>query len=101
VTTLTDYVAMYPTATGTQVLTAAKAALTCSQAVHYTLPQPPAGVDASFSWCEKGPQPSCTLLLTKGHLLARVQVVTTTEAKAQSLIRDVAVPAATRLAATD
>lgn len=101
VTTLTEYVAVYPKTTGAQVLTAAKAALTCSQATRYALPQPPTGVDASYSWCEKGSQPSCTLLLAKGHLLARVQVVTTTEAKAQTLLRDVAVPAAATLAATD
>jgi hypothetical protein len=101
VTTLTEYVAVYPEATGAQVLSAAKAALTCPQAVKYVLPQPPAGVDASYSWCEKGAQPSCTLLLAKGHLLARAQIVTTSEAKAQNLVRDIAVPAAARLSATD
>jgi hypothetical protein len=40
------------------------------------------------------------VLLAKGHLLARVQVVTTTETKAQTLIKDVAEPAAAKLAAS-
>ena len=101
VTTLTEYVADYPKTTGAQVLAAAKAALTCSQATKYALASPPVGVDASYAWCEKGTQPSCTVLLAKGHLLARVQVITTNEAKAQNLITQVAVPAATKLAATD
>lgn len=101
VTTLTEYVGSYPKATGAQVLAAAKAALTCGQATTYALTTPPDGVDASYSWCEKGTAPSCTLLLAKGHLLARVQVVTTSETKAQNLLRQVAVPAAGRLAATD
>jgi hypothetical protein len=101
VTTLTEYVAAYPQATAaSQVLSAAKAALTCSQATKYALAKAPTGVDASYSWCEKGSQFSCTLLLAKGHLLARTQIVTTSEAKAQSLLRDIAVPAAARLAAT-
>ncbi|MFC0429712.1 hypothetical protein [Kutzneria buriramensis] len=101
VTTLTEYVGNYPTTTGAQVLAATKAALTCSQATKYALASPPAGVDASYSWCETGTAPSCTVLLAKGHLLARVQVVTTSTGKAQNLITEVAVPAAARLAATD
>jgi hypothetical protein len=101
VTTLTEYVGNYPTTTGAQVLAATKATLTCSQATKYALASPPTGVDASYSWCETGSAPSCTVLLAKGHLLARVQVVTTSEAKAQNLIKEVAVPAAARLAATD
>ncbi|MFI9389145.1 hypothetical protein [Kutzneria sp. NPDC052558] len=100
VTTLTEYVAVYPKTTAAQVLAAAKAALTCSQATRYALTPAPAGVDASYSWCEKGSQASCTVLLAKGHLLARVQVITTPETKAQTLISEVAVPAAARLAAT-
>ena len=100
VTTLTEYVAVYPKTTAAQVLTAAKAALTCSQATKYALAPTPTGVDASYSWCEKGSQPSCTLLLAKGHLLARVQVISTPETKAQNLIKEVAVPAAAALSAT-
>ena len=100
VTTLTEYVAVYPKTTAAQVLNAAKAALTCSQGTKYALTPAPTGVDASYSWCEKGAQPSCTLLLAKGHLLARAQVITTSEAKAQTLIKDVAGPAAARLAAS-
>ncbi|GAA3439974.1 hypothetical protein [Kutzneria kofuensis] len=99
VTTLTEYVAVYPATTAAQVLAATKAALTCSQATKYTLAKAPAGVDASYSWCEKGSQPSCTLLLAKGHLFARAQVITTSEAKAQNLLRDIATPAAARLVA--
>lgn len=100
VTTLTEYVAVYPKTTGAQVLATAKAALTCAQPTKYAL-TPPAGPDASYAWCEKGSQPSCTVLLAKGHLLAEIQVVTTSEAKAQTLITQVATPAATTLAATD
>jgi len=99
VTTMTEYVAAYPTA-GAQVLAATKAALVCSQATKYPLAHAPTGVDASYSWCEKGSQFSCTLLLAKGHLLARVQVVTTPETKAQTLIGELATPAAAALAAT-
>ena len=101
VTTLTEYVAVYPKTTGAQVLAAAKAALTCAQATKYALAPTPVGPDASYAWCEKGTQPSCTVLLAKGHLLAQIQVVTTSEAKAQTLITQVATPAATKLAATD
>jgi hypothetical protein len=101
VTTLTEYVAVYPNTTGAQVLSAAKAALTCSQAAKYALTPAPAGVDASYAWCEKGAQPSCTLLLAKGHLLAKAQVITTSETKAQNLVKDVSTPAAARLAAAD
>jgi hypothetical protein len=94
VTTMTEYVAAYPkTTTGAQVLAATKAALVC------VLAHAPTGVDAGYSWCEKGSQFSCTLLLAKGHLLARVQVVTTSEAKAQNLIGEIATPAAAALAA--
>jgi hypothetical protein len=100
VTTLTEYVAVYPKTTAAQVLTAAKAALTCSQATKYALTPAPVGVDASYSWCEKGSQPSCTVLLAKGHLLARVQVITTLETKAQTLVKEVAVPAAAKLSTT-
>jgi hypothetical protein len=100
VTTMTEYVAAYPkTTTGAQVLAATKAALVCSQATKYVLAHAPTGVDAGYSWCEKGSQFSCTLLLAKGHLLARVQVVTTSEAKAQNLIGEIATPAAAALAA--
>jgi hypothetical protein len=100
VTTMTEYVAAYPkTTTAAQVLAATKAALVCSQATKYVLPHAPSGVDASYSWCEKGSQLSCTLLLAKGRLLARVQVVTTPEAKAQTLIGELAAPAAAALAA--
>jgi hypothetical protein len=101
VTTMTEYVAAYPkTTTAAQVLAATKAALVCSQATKYVLPHVPAGVDASYSWCEKGSQFSCTLLLAKGRLLARVQVVTTPETKAQTLIGELATPAAATLAAS-
>ena len=101
VTTLTEYVAAYPqTTTAAQVLAATKAALTCPQATKFILAKAPTGVDASYSWCETGSQISCTLLLAKGHLLARAQIVTTLETKAQTLLKDIAVPAAARLAAT-
>ncbi len=101
VTTMTEYVAAYPkSTTAAQVLAATKAALVCSQATKYPLAHTPAGVDASYSWCEKGSQISCTLLLAKGQLLARVQVVKTPEANAQNLIGELATPAAAALAAT-
>jgi hypothetical protein len=96
--------------TGARTLATIKHALSCVSyedggrtykvAPNASLPQP-AGVDAFYAWCEtSGAQwASCSALLAKGTLLARVQVVTTAEGKAKTLIGQVTAPAAAKLAA--
>jgi hypothetical protein len=98
VTKLTDYVAAYQGTTGAQVLATAKHALTCGTVDQFSVPAP-TGVDSYHSWCEQ--TASCTVLLAKGNLFSVVKVVTTSEAKAQNLIKDVTPPAAALLANSD
>lgn len=106
-TTLTVGVAAYGgDHTGAQTLATVKHALaTCASNEDGIIPDTtlsqPAGVDGFYAWCEpSGPQrASCSALLAKGSLLERLQVVTTMETRARTLIGQVTVPAAAKLAA--
>ncbi|AHH96409.1 hypothetical protein [Kutzneria albida] len=103
VTTLTEYVGSYQGSTGAQVVAKVKQALNGCRSypggtvTPIELAKQPTGVDSHASWCEHGQSYSCSMLLAKGELVARVQVVTTSDAKARDLLGQVTPIAAAKL----
>jgi hypothetical protein len=94
-TTLREYVADYPGGQAAAVVARAKQALGCAtesrDGVTYQVSQvalaPLAGVDSQFAWCAlSARQASCEAVFGSGELLADLEIVTTTEAKAKNLL---------------
>ena len=106
-TTLTEYLARYAGVSATAVLASARQALNCAidtrddrayQVVSWSLAALN-GVDDQFAWCEhtSTQQAECTVLFAKGSVLAMLQVATTPETKAKSLLAELAPQAANAL----